>query len=365
MESTNEDSPLEHVPTDLQEHPQWVVWRYGELQANGKRKKVPYNPATGNPAKSTDSSTHTNFTRAAWALTMDGFRGLGFVLNQSDPFTCIDLDHCRDAETGVMTPQAEQIIRRFNSYTEVSPSGEGIHIWMRGALPRPNKGPGSIAEVYDHAHYLTLTGNRLAGTPTTIEDRQEELTAWYVETFGVPAESTKSGTLSSFPSDLDDERLIEKALASDVVLRDLWAGDPSAYTHPDGTMDHSRADMALCGRLAFWTGKDAARMDRLFRQSGLYVLPDRAEKWDRVHYGDGRTYGDGTIDRAIEQQATVYTPGKRTDRRISHPHPWQRTSETPLMCGYASRAVDAPFAQAQRAQPRNGVYAAGIAANCG
>ena len=329
MNPSNEHSPLERIPTDLRDRPQWVVWRYGEMQANGKRKKPIYSPVTGGPAKTNDPSTHGTFEQAVWKVVMGGFQGLGFVLDQSDPFTCIDLDHCRDAKTGAITPQAEQIIRRFDSYIEVSPSGEGVHIWVYGALPGPNKGPGNIAEVYDHAHYLTVTGDHLEGTPSTIKGRQEELTAWYAETFGLPTKSTGSDSISPFPSDLDDARLIEKALASDANLRDLWAGDPSAFTHPDGTVDHSRADMALCGRLAFWTGKDAERMDRLFRQSGLYALPDRAEKWDRVHFGDGRTYCEATIDRAIAEQTTVYTPGKRTDRRVIHPHPWQQTSETP------------------------------------
>lgn len=61
--------------------------------------------------------------------------------------------------------------------------------------------------------------------------------------------------------------------------------------------------MALCMLLAFWTGRDATQMDRLFRRSGLY-----REKWDELHYGDGRTYGEGTIERAIAQTDEVYEP---------------------------------------------------------
>jgi putative DNA primase/helicase len=85
----------------------------------------------------------------------------------------------------------------------------------------------------------------------------------------------------------------------------LWSGDAGD--------DPSGADFRLCCMLAFWTCKDAGRMDALFRQSGLYRNEGRAEKWDRKHHADGRTYGEGTIDRAIAATGEIYQGGKRTE----------------------------------------------------
>jgi primase-polymerase (primpol)-like protein len=61
--------------------------------------------------------------------------------------------------------------------------------------------------------------------------------------------------------------------------------------------------MALCSMLAFWTGGDAAQMDRLFRDSGLI-----RKKWDERHFADGSTYGEKTIERAITGTSEFYQP---------------------------------------------------------
>jgi primase-polymerase (primpol)-like protein len=99
---------------------------------------------------------------------------------------------------------------------------------------------------------------------------------------------------------LDDRALIDRARSADDggKFARLWAGDWSSYGSP------SDADEALCFKLAFWTDRDAPRMDSLFRQSGLY-----RPKWDQRHYGNGRTYGQGTIDQAIATVREVYRPG--------------------------------------------------------
>lgn len=65
--------------------------------------------------------------------------------------------------------------------------------------------------------------------------------------------------------------------------------------------DASRADQALVNHLAFWAGPDPARVDALFRRSGRY-----RDKWDERHYGDRRTYGAGTIDKALKGRTDFY-----------------------------------------------------------
>jgi putative DNA primase/helicase len=85
------------------------------------------------------------------------------------------------------------------------------------------------------------------------------------------------------------------AAKNGAAVRRLWEGDTSAYPSP------SEADLALCGRLAFWTGGNASRIDALFRQSGLY----REDKWH-----DRDDYREPTIAKALELQ-DFYRPRSR------------------------------------------------------
>jgi putative DNA primase/helicase len=101
------------------------------------------------------------------------------------------------------------------------------------------------------------------------------------------------------PVDLNDTDLIEKAktAANGAKFSRLWAGDDSEYG------SQSEADLALCCMLAFWTGGDAGRVDALFRSSGLY-----RKKWDDRHFGDGRTYGQSTVEEALKRTSEYYSP---------------------------------------------------------
>ena len=98
---------------------------------------------------------------------------------------------------------------------------------------------------------------------------------------------------------LTDEEIIEKATdaGNGEVFAELMAGKWEGK-YPS----QSEADMALCMKLAFWSGKDKEQMDRIFRTSGLF-----REKWDQKHHADGATYGEETLERAIENTDTVYS----------------------------------------------------------
>lgn len=132
-----------------------------------------------------------------------------------------------------------------------------------------------------------MTGERWEG-PTDLEDRQAELEALLAELFAPPQSGVKLGGVSQ-PVALDDTALLERMFRSKHGgdIRRLWEGDTSGYE------SHSEADLALAGHLMWWTGNDTGRADRLFRQSGLY-----RPKWDEKHHADGRTYGEGTLERA-------------------------------------------------------------------
>jgi hypothetical protein len=215
---------------------------------------------------------------------------VGFVFTSVDPFTGIDLDKCRDPETASVEPWAQSIVDFLDSYTEISPSGRGLHIIVMGTLPETGRRKDRV-EMYSSARYFTMTGNRLPGTSETIEVRQEELQAQYDALLKPIGTMTPPGSDDRlFFFECDDE-LVQHALRAKNgdKFRRLWQGKW------DGYPSQNEADEALCCILCFWTSGDRVRVDRLFRRSGLY-----RPKWDEKHYADGRTYGEGTIDKAID-----------------------------------------------------------------
>ena len=104
-----------------------------------------------------------------------------------------DLDDCRNVGTKMIDRWALEIVKRFNSYTELSPSGTGLRIFLRGKLPAAGRHKGGI-EVYDSKKFLSVTGRKLTGhgAGDGIADRSAELLAWHREVFGHrSASSTK------------------------------------------------------------------------------------------------------------------------------------------------------------------------------
>lgn len=216
------------------------------------------------------------------------------------------MDDCRDPESGAVDDVAADIIERLDSYTEVSPSGTGFHVLIEGDLPDGRNRRGSV-ECYETARFFTVTGDHVEGTPERIARRQDALRGIhrdYVqpeEETTTNAENGASATAAAAPGDVDleDEGLVEKAMnaSNGAKFERLWNGRLGGYESP------SEADMAFCCLLAFWTGGDESRMDRLFRESGLM-----REKWDEVHYADGATYGEKTIERAVRATSVFYDP---------------------------------------------------------
>ncbi|MBZ0172539.1 MAG: hypothetical protein K8E66_09190, partial [Phycisphaerales bacterium] len=156
-----------HVPKALRERPQWVAWRFETR--GGKPTKVPVDPRTGKRASSTDPSTWVTFNEAvaAWRAS-DRYAGVGFVFSADDLFTGVDLDACID-ESGSLVASAQEIIESLNSYTEVSPSGRGVKVFITGRKP-DGVGCKSKAidgfkevEVYDRERFFTVTGQHVAG----------------------------------------------------------------------------------------------------------------------------------------------------------------------------------------------------------
>lgn len=280
--------------TNIRDLRQWVCWRSEER--DGKLTKIPYSPLTGGKASSTNPDTWAGYSEAVRAYEERGYDGIGFVFTKEDDFVGVDLDHCLDSQSGEIEAWAREFIDELNSYTEISPSGTGVHILLRATLPdgRNRKGP---VEIYGDGRYFTMSGRHLEGTPRTIENRQEQILALRRRVLGEPVSTNGHETTRSVASSgLSDQEIIMKAAAAEngEKFRRLWAGDTNGYTSV------SEADQALCSLLAFWTGPDPARIDELFRESGLY-----REKWQ-----ERADYRERTISKALEGRTEFYQPSR-------------------------------------------------------
>jgi putative DNA primase/helicase len=147
---------LDCLPEELRQRHQWVVWKLEER--DGKPTKVPYIAGGSGKASSTDSLTWRSFEEAVQALETGRYSGIGFVFSSGDPFAGVDLDDCRDPETGELEEWAAKIVEAFGSYAEVSQSGTGVHIIVMGKAPNKKRGK---VEAYSSERYFTMTGRVL------------------------------------------------------------------------------------------------------------------------------------------------------------------------------------------------------------
>lgn len=195
---------------------------------------------------------------------------VGFVLSRSDPYAILDLDNPfrrsqdkslivagdPDYEEAVANSERhKRIYEAFSSYAELSQSGEGVHIVVRGALPKGVRR--DKVEVYSDARYMIFTGRVLRNLPIT--DHQSLLDVIYAE-----MDSTRMVELVDVQGTVSDERILD--IASNAENADkfnrLCAGDMTGYP------SQSEADFALLSMFCFYT-KDNEQVRRLFRLTAL------------------------------------------------------------------------------------------------
>jgi putative DNA primase/helicase len=144
------------IATELKRRPQWVNWQYAW---NGKKwTKHPYDPRTNRRISIKDLLTWSTFEEVSKAYESGRYDGIGFVFCSADPFVGIDLDGCRDPETGKIEEWAQKILKRFEDivHSDVSPSGEGVHLIVRG---EQKEGVNTKrVEVYGQDRFFTVTG---------------------------------------------------------------------------------------------------------------------------------------------------------------------------------------------------------------
>jgi primase-polymerase (primpol)-like protein len=161
---------FENIPERLQERRQWVLWR--AIQRQGKQVKIPWS-VYDQAASSVDPETWHEFETVVIQYRPGYHAGLGFVFVDGDGFAGIDLDSCRNPETGEIAGWAKQWLDKADGYAEVSPSQTGLKIWIHSdqKLDKgrnikldeeplvPGKKPG--IEIYTHGRYFAVTGQRV------------------------------------------------------------------------------------------------------------------------------------------------------------------------------------------------------------
>ena len=166
---------IANIPFELTMLRQWVCWTWEFRE--GKWRKPLLDPGTGEPATEMNASTWGTFDEACRWAAREGLPGIGFVFTRRDPYTGVDLDRCRQPETGEIDPWADVIVAALDSYSEISPSGTGVHVLVRGALRAGRERRKGLVELYDEGQYFTFTGHRLHDMPEVIKSRQDEIDA--------------------------------------------------------------------------------------------------------------------------------------------------------------------------------------------
>lgn len=277
-----------------------------------KTQKFPCDFRTGQVVSAHDPQYWTDAQTAIAACANYGSNyGVGFAFTNQDPFWFLDIDNCLQADN-TWSPLAVSLCNYFSGCAvEVSQSGKGLHIFGSGRCPAHGcKNTPLGLEFYDSDRFVALTGISAIGDCTF---NSTHLLGGLVSTYfegsisGSDNTGWTEGPCEGWNGPTDDEELIRRAIRSKSInaafgnkasFQDLWEGNVEALarTYPDELRgyDSSSADAALAQHLAFWTGCDCARMERLMLRSGLV-----RDKFDRADYLPR------TISNAVARQVDI------------------------------------------------------------
>ena len=177
------EQAAQNVPDELRERAQWVGWSLIQGEGDAKPRKVPLDPKAaprfeGRVASHSNPETWGTFDETCEGTEKYGFTGIGYVFAADDPYCGFDFDRVRrpvtitardgsiSVESFVIDSGAQVAIDKIApyGYCEISPSGTGLHIILRGTLPRKQAKrtmPGGWSvEAYSAERYFTITGEK-------------------------------------------------------------------------------------------------------------------------------------------------------------------------------------------------------------
>jgi primase-polymerase (primpol)-like protein len=253
--------------------------------------KLPYS-ITGGIASVSDKRTWSSYAKAVEAAQRLNM-GIGFVLTENDPFAFIDLDdpfkNNTPEEAAKIIERHKKIIKEFDTYTEVSPSGTGLHIIPKGAVEGGRRR--DKVEVYSSGRYMTMTGNTLHDKP--IQDRGFLLSELWKECGGSNGNGHTS-YIEERQQTITDEEIYNQALKAEngEKFYQLWQG----HWVDAGYKSQSEADFALINILSFYS-RNVEQIKRMFFLSALGQR-DKAKR---------KMYIDNMVKRSFDN-APVYLP---------------------------------------------------------
>lgn len=290
---------------------QWVLWKYELVHGKDKPTKVPYQ-TTGYKASPADPRHWTSYQIAYNVYMNGGYDGLGFAISTSDNITFIDLDDTTDmpeAERAIITHYQMQIVEAFDSYSEVSPSGKGLHIIIHGKVSQNRVRPG--VEIYTAGHYMTMTFNAFQNKP--IKDNQPLLTQLWEQLTpkkeNLVLEVRESEQLYS---DLDIYEQCARGKNGELFLQ-LWQGKWEETGRYE-VQKQSAADFALVNIIGFYS-RNVEQIKRMFLSSGLgYRLVTGQKKKKRNYVEDmaRRSFDLQLPDVNIENIKATFEAEKKT-----------------------------------------------------
>lgn len=270
------------------------------------RAKVPYMPS-GQNAKPNDPTTWSTYAEVV--ATQDSFDGIGIVF--TGKLLGIDIDHC--IVDGNVSAEIAEFIEQAHTYTEISPSGTGLHLYLpltEALVLEAKKSPrieDSGFECYTSGRYFTVTGNEWEKSyPLRTVTPDEALNI--LRLIGYPwskqKRSEEKKNISMKGISLEDEEVIKRMFSAKngTAIKSLYDGDISVYGNDDST-----ADAALCSHLAFWTGKNPPQIERLWLASPLGQREKTTGRKD---------YRKRTIDFAVSNCKEIYK-GNDLDQDIT------------------------------------------------
>ncbi|WP_282801235.1 phage/plasmid primase, P4 family [Secundilactobacillus kimchicus] len=291
----------ERIPQELKPLKQWGLFKKIWVPERNKYTKIPIDPFTGHDGKSNDPKTWADFDTALQALDDYGYDGLGFYFKP--PYVGIDVDHLDDElDRWRRGDRSDNKVQEFmtlaKSYTETSLSGTGIHIIIKGEIPGDRRRKGNV-EMYTQGRFFAMTGDQI-GTVQTVEEPDPKQLKYlydkYLKTDNVVPIQRTDNALPQM-NDLSESEIISRAQSSNSGPRFrafMNGGWEKLYA------SQSEADLAFANDLAFWTGRDFAKMDAIYRESSL-MRP----KWDEKH--GKTTYGVATLNKAINETHNVFS----------------------------------------------------------
>lgn len=283
---------LKNIPADLRVIPRWVTWRHVQrTKPNGEKvwAKLPMTP-DGGAASSTDPNTWSSFEDVCDALIMGGFSGIGLVLGAD--VQGIDLDDCRDPDTGALSELAEEVLEKVEGYAEVSPSGTGIKLFSKTNLDSSRTKKEVGVELYREGRYFTVTGHQINGHECLPVFEQD--LGWFVQ-------KVWGQDLSPLEGDAGERAL---ALYKEPLENwDLERVVNEVLPHLDA--DGGYEDWLLVGAALHHQGQGSddwlEAWDMWSQGSGKYVEGYCAEKWRSFSEQRGRGRGVLTLASLLKK----------------------------------------------------------------